>query len=107
MNMLFKTKDEIKRRRCYINIHKAMRIPVDINEKKFTVTVQPKNSCKLEFLDHLWLPFIDQSKYDILVFAIINFQIYNILVSKCKHAIGPIDIIKFNEELYFISTSII
>ena len=33
MNMLFKTKDEIKRRRCYINIHKAMRLPVEIHEK--------------------------------------------------------------------------
>ena len=32
MNMLFKTKDEIKRRRCDINIHKDMIIPVDIHE---------------------------------------------------------------------------
>ena len=49
MNMLFKTKDEIKRRRFDRNIHKAMRIPVDIHEtnKKFTITVQPKTACKL------------------------------------------------------------
>ena len=76
-----------------------MRIPVDIHErnKKFTVAVQPKNACKLEFLDHFWLPFIDQPQYDILVFAITTFQIYNILVSKCKHGVGPIDLITFNE----------
>ena len=76
-----------------------MRIPVDIHErnKKFTVTVQPKNACKLEFLDHFWLPFLDQPQYDILVFAITTFQIYNILVSKWKHGVGPIDIITFNE----------
>ena len=49
MGMLFKTKDERKRKRYDINIHKAMRIPVYIHEtnKKFTVTVQPKNSCQL------------------------------------------------------------
>ena len=62
MNMLFKTKDEIKRRICDGNIHKAMRIPVDIHEinKRFTVTVQPKNACKLEFFD--------QPQSDIVVF---------------------------------------
>ena len=47
MNMLFKTKDEIKRRRFDRNIHKAMRIPVDIHEtkKNSTVTVQQNNAC--------------------------------------------------------------
>ena len=48
-------------------------------------------------MDHLWLTFLDQPQYDIVVFAIINFHIYNILVSKCKHGIGPIDIFTFNE----------
>ena len=101
MNMLFKTKCEIKRRRCDINIHKAMILPVDIHEtnKKITITVQPKHSCKLEFSDHLWQPFLDQPQSDIVVFAIITFQIYNILVSKLKHGIGHIYIITFNEEL--------
>ena len=42
-----------------------------------------------------------------MVFAIITFNIYNILVSIWKHRIGPIDIFTFNEELEFISTSII
>ena len=60
--MLFETKDVRKRRRCDRKIHKDMRIPVDIHErnKKFTVTVQLKNACNLEFVDHLWLPFLDQ-----------------------------------------------
>ena len=59
MNMLFKTEGDVIKK-----IHKAMIIPVDIHErnKKFTVTVQPKNACKLEFVDHLWLPFIDQTQ---------------------------------------------
>ena len=62
MNMLFKTKAVRKIRRRDRKRHKAMVIPVDIHEqnKKFTVTVQPKSSCKLEIVDHLWLPFLDQ-----------------------------------------------
>ena len=82
MNMLFKTKAVRKIRIRDRKIHKAMRITLDIHEKniKFTVTVQPNNSCRLEFVDHLWLPFIDQTQSDIVVFAVINFQIYNILV---------------------------
>ena len=48
MNALFKTNDERKRRRYDNSIHKAMIIPVDINQtnKKFSVIVQPKNSYK-------------------------------------------------------------
>ena len=50
-------------------------------------------------MDHLWLPFLYQPQSDFVVFAIINFHIYNILVSKWKHGIGHIDITIFNEEL--------
>ena len=83
-----------------------MQITVDIYQtnKKFFVTFQPKNACKLEFSDHLWLPFLDQPQSDIVVFAIITFQLHNILVTKWKHRIGPNKIITFNQE--FISTSI-
>ena len=51
--MSFKTKAVRKIRICR-NIHKAVRIPLDIHEKnrKFTVTVQPQNACRLEFVDH-------------------------------------------------------
>ena len=109
INMLFKINDARKRRMFDRKIHKAMRIPVEIHEinKKFTITVQPKNACKLEFVDHLWLPFIDQPHSDIVVFEVITFHIYNILVSKWKHGIGPIHIITCNYELEFLSTSII
>ena len=86
-----------------------MRIPVYIHErnKKFTVTVQQKNAYKLEFVDHLWLPFLDQPQSDILVFTIITFHKYNIPVSKWKHGIFHIYIITFNEEFKSLSTSII
>ena len=40
MNMLFKTKDEIKIRRCDRNIHKAMIIPVDIHETNKKLLLQ-------------------------------------------------------------------
>ena len=75
-----------------------MIIPVDIHQtnKKIYVTVQPKNSCKLEFADNLWLPFLDQPHSDIVVFTIINFQIYNILVTKWKHLIVTNDLITLN-----------
>ena len=82
MNMLFKTRYERKSRRCDKIIHKAMRIPVDIHERnlKICVTVQLKHLCKLKFLDHLWLPFIEQPQSDIVFFAIITFRVYKILV---------------------------
>ena len=82
MNFLFKNIDGIKRRKYDINIHKDMRIPVDIYQtnKKLLNIFQPKNICKLEFADHLWLPFLDQPQLDIVFFATITFQVYNILV---------------------------
>ena len=48
-----------------------MGIPVDIYQgtKKFFVTVQPKNACKLEFEDYLWLSLLDKPQFDIVVFA--------------------------------------
>ena len=109
MNKLFKTSDEKKRRRCDKSIHKDMRIPGDIHQtnKKFAVTVQPKNACKLEFTDHLWLPFLDKPQSDIVVFVIIIFQIYNNLVTKFKHGIVRNYIVPFNVELEFLSASII
>ena len=69
MNMLFKTKDIVRRTICDRKINKAIIITVGIHErnKKFTVKVQPKNTCKLEFVDHLWLPFLGQPQSDILV----------------------------------------
>ena len=78
-----------------------MIIPVDIHQtnKKFYFTVQPKNACQLKFEDHLWLPFLDQPQSDIVFFAMITFHIYNILVTKWKHVIGPNNIITFNEKL--------
>ena len=104
MNTLFKTNDEIKRRRCYRSIHKDMRITFDIHQKnkRFYVTVQPKNSCKLEFSDNLWLPYLNQTQSEISVFEIFTCHIYNILVTKWKNGIDPNYIITFTEELEFI-----
>ena len=69
-NTLFQTSNERKRSICDKIIHKAMRIPFDIHQtnEMFSVTVHPKNAYKLEFTDHLCLPFIDQPQYDIVVF---------------------------------------
>ena len=58
-----------------------------------------KNECKLEFAVFLCLPFCEQPHSDTVVFATITYQIYNILVTKWKHGIGPNDIISFNGEL--------
>ena len=70
MSKLFNANDKIKMKRCDRSIHKAMIIHVDIHQtnKKFSVTVQPKNAFKLEFADHLWLSYIDQPQSDIVVF---------------------------------------
>ena len=59
--------------------------------------VNLKTPCKLEFADHLWLPFLDQPKSDVVVFPIVSFRIYKILVTECKYGIGANDIITFNE----------
>ena len=86
-----------------------MQIPVDIYQmtEKFFAAVQPKNARKLEFADHSWLPSFDQPHSGIVVFAMINFHTYNIIVTRWKHGIGPNYIITINEELEFISTSMI
>ena len=109
MNMLFNNYDEIKIRICDRNIHKAVQITVGIYQrnKELFVTVQPKSAYKLEFIDRLQLPFLDQPQSDIVVFAIITCHIYNIIVTKWKHGIVSNDIISLNEELLIISTSII
>ena len=44
----------------------------------------PKNECKLEFSNNLWLPFIDQTHSKIVFFAIF-FQIYKNIVTEWKH----------------------
>ena len=61
----------------------------------------------MELSDHLWLPFLDQPKSDVLVFDIINIYINIIVVTKWKYAILTNDLIQFNEELEVLSTSII
>ena len=83
MNTLFKNINGRKISRCDKNIHKDVQIPVDIYQitKNFFVTVQPKNACKLEFADHLWLLFLYKPQSDIVVFIIITFHIYIILVT--------------------------
>ena len=84
MNTFFKNNDGRKRRKYDPDIHKDMRATdkgFQTNKKLF-VTVHPKITCKLELADHLWLPFIDQPWLDVVVFAINNFQIYNILGTK-------------------------
>ena len=47
-----------------------MIIPVDIHQtdKNLTVTFQPKNACRLEFKDNIWLPFHEQPQSEITVF---------------------------------------
>ena len=53
-----------------MNIHKATIIQYGIFQTNFKlfVTVHPKNACKLEFSDHLWLRFIDQPQSDVIIF---------------------------------------
>ena len=82
-----------------------MRIPVDIHQtnEKFSVTVQPKNACKLESADHLWLTFLDQPQSDIVFFAIFTFLIYHILLTIWKSGTVPNNISTFNEELQLFS----
>ena len=90
---------EQKNRKYDTNIYKAVRIADGIfqTSNKLFVTFHPKNVCKLEFSDNLWLPFLDQPQSDVMVFSIITFQMYKILVIKWNHVIGPTYMIKLNE----------
>ena len=61
MNVLFNNINGRKRRMDDKNMHKSIEIPVEVYQStiKFFVT-DKKNACKLEFADHLWLPFLYQ-----------------------------------------------
>ena len=66
-----------------MNKHKPMIIPDLIcqNNNKLFVMINLRNTCKLEFADHLWIPSMDQPQSDVVVFAIIYFHIYINLVT--------------------------
>ena len=49
------------------------------HNNKLFVTLNPINACKLELYGNLWLPFIDKTQSDIVVFSITSFQMYKIL----------------------------
>ena len=91
MNTLFNNDDEIKIRICDRNIHKAMQITVGFYQrnKKLFVTIQP------ECMATIYL----SNSVRHCSFAIINFQIYKIIVTKWKHVTSLNYIISFNEEL--------
>ena len=86
-----------------------MKFSVDIHQtnKNYVLQFNQKSAYKLEFVDHLWRPFIDEPQSDIVVFAIIILQVHNTLVTKQKHIIVPNDLITFNDESEFLSVSII
>ena len=66
-----------KKRKLDMSKHKAMRIPDRIcqNNKNLPVIVIPIKACRIEFDDHLWLPFLDQPQSDVVVFVIFHFDI--------------------------------
>ena len=72
------------------------------------MTVNPKNSYKMNFTDHLWLQFLDQPQSDAVLFAI-NFFLKHILniLTDWKHGISTDDIIPFNEASENLSTEIV
>ena len=78
MKTMCKINDGRKIGKLNMNKQKYMRIPDHIckNNKHLFVTVNTRSACKLEFSDHLWLPFIDQPQSDVVVFAMIYFHIY-------------------------------
>ena len=80
------------------NIHKAMRNLVYLHpaKKRFSVTIKPKMHVIWDFADNLWLPFLDQTQSDTVVFEIFNFQIYITIFARLKHGIDPNFIILFN-----------
>ena len=58
-----------------MNLYKAVINPDPIcqNIKIIFVIVIPRNACKFELADHLYLPFLDQPHSDVIVFEIMYF----------------------------------
>ena len=52
-----------------------------------------QNVCKIEFSNHLWLQFLDQTQSYVVVFTVIYSDIYKILVTEWKYGISTNDII--------------
>ena len=69
------------------------------------VTVNPKNTYKVEFPDNLWLPLIYQPQSDEIAFEIILFGVYKNISITWKNEISVDDIVRFNEQLENISKS--
>ena len=69
--------------------------------------VNPRKACKIEFADQFWLPFPNQPQSDVVVFAIIYCDIYNLFLTECKHGISTNDILKFNETFEILWTEIV
>ena len=68
-----------------INIkrHKDIIIPLITwkIENKLFVTFNTRYAYRVVFPDHMWMPFLDQPLPDVVVFAIIYFDIYKYLVT--------------------------
>ena len=60
------------------------------------MTVHPKISYKVEFYDHLWLPFINQPQTEKVIITLISFDIYTFMVIKWNNGISENDKIRFN-----------
>ena len=60
-----------------MNKHKAVRIPDSIcqKNKNLSTTFNPRNTCRMEFTDHLGLLFIDRPQSDVVVFSIIYLDV--------------------------------
>ena len=80
MKTMFEKNNATKRGKSNMNKHKVVIITGQIyqNNKKLFVTFNSRNECRMDFADRLWLPFIDQSQSDVVVFVIIYFCIYKI-----------------------------
>ena len=75
---MFKKKHGRKISNLNMNTHKSVIIPDRIcqNSKSFSLTFYPRNTCKMDFSKHLWLPFLGQPQSDVVVFEIIYSDIY-------------------------------
>ena len=68
---------------------------------KFNQNIQVNQNLQIIYDHH----FLTNHSLTLQFLQVINFQIYNILVTKYKYERGHNDIIKINEELEFISPS--
>ena len=78
-----------------------------LQNRKILLTANPQNAYKGAFPNHMWLKIITLPQSDEVVFAMVSFDVYKYIVRTCKNKIIINDILKFNEKVEILLSTIV